>query len=165
VKKQAELPEDERAFLNSLSKDQRNKRLRALWETGWSLSVLGNSLLPKRGKTTIHFWIVDIEAGEQRRLIPEPPPKSLSSLTPLTISAKVRSISPAVPPHLKPKIKELSKLSKRYRARTPENSPFAIANKELTDLARSLREKGVPTSIIAEAAGVSYRAMAKRLSK
>lgn len=165
MKQHVEVPTDEKAFLNSLPKEQRNKRLRALWEAGWSLSILGASLFPKRGKTTIHFWIVNIESGEQRRAVPEPPPKSLSSLTPLTISARVRSISPAVPPHLKPKIKELSRLSKRYRARTPENSPFAIANRELTDLAKSLRERGVPTSIIAEAAGVSYRAMAKRLTK
>lgn len=159
------MPEDEKLFLNSLPTEQRNKRLRALWEVGWSLSVLGASLTPIRGKTTIHFWIMNIESENQRRLVPGPPPKSLSSLTPLTISSKVRSISPAVPPDLKPKLKELSTLSKRYRARTPESSPFAIANRDLTELVKFLRGRGVPTAVIAEAAGVTYRAMAKRLSR
>lgn len=165
MKRQPSLPADESLFLNSLSDELRNKRLRALWEAGWSLSTLGFALKPNRGKTTVHFWIMHIEAGEQRRVVPNPPPKSLSSLTPLSTSAKVKSISPGVPPDTRVKLKELSMLSKRYRAKTPYNSPFAIANRELTELAVSLRNRGVPTAAIADAAEVTYRAMAKRLSK
>lgn len=165
MKRQPSLPEDESLFLNSLLDETRNKRLRALWEAGWSLSTLGEALSPSRGKTTIHFWIMHIEPGEQRRVIPDPPPKSLSSLTPLNTSARVRSISPKVPPASKARLRELSVLSKRYRARTPDDSPFAIANRELTELAKQLRDSGIPTALIAEAAEVTYRAMAKRLSK
>lgn len=165
VKRQPSLPEDESLFLNSLSDEMRNKRLRALWESGWSLSTLGSALKPPRGKTTVHFWIMHIEPGEQRRVIPDPPPKSLSSLTPLNTPARVRSISPNVPPATKAKLRELSVLSKRYRARTSDDSPFAVANRELTELAKTLRDSGVPTAAIADAAGVTYRAMAKRLSK
>ena len=165
MKRQPSLPEDETLFLNSLSDELRNKRLRALWEAGWSLSTLGTALKPPRGKTTVHFWIMHIEAGEQRRVLPEPPPKSLSSLTPLNTPARVRSISPNVPPATKTRLRELSVLSKRYRARTSDDSPFAVANRELTELAKSLRESGIPTAAIAQAAEVTYRAMAKRLSK
>ena len=51
-----------------------------------------------------------------------------------------------------------------YRAKTPANSPTALANAELTRLAVSLRRQGVPTADIASAAGVSYRAMARRIT-
>lgn len=66
---------------------------------------------------------------------------------------------------MRPRLKQLSDLAKRYRAKTSPNSPLAVANDELTAIARTLRSMGVPTAAIAEAAGVSYRAMARRLSK
>jgi hypothetical protein len=65
---------------------------------------------------------------------------------------------------MKPQLQHLSSLAKRYRAKSDPNSEFAIANRELTDLARSLYNRGVPAADIAEAAGVTYRAMARRLS-
>jgi hypothetical protein len=76
----------------------------------------------------------------------------------------MRSISPSVPPELKPQLKQLADLSKRYRAKTPTDSPLAVANRELTTLAKQLKDRGVPAADIAEAAGVTYRAMARRLS-
>jgi hypothetical protein len=46
-----------------------------------------------------------------------------------------------------------------------QNSPQSKANIQLTLLAKQLRSQGVPTAEIANAAGVTYRAMAKRLAK
>jgi hypothetical protein len=66
---------------------------------------------------------------------------------------------------MKPRLLELSTLARRYRARTVPDSPLAQANRDLTAMAIALRSMGVPTAAIAEAAGVSYRAMARRLSK
>ena len=66
---------------------------------------------------------------------------------------------------MRPRLKQLSDLAKRYRAKTAPSSPLAQANDELTSIAKTLRSMGVPTAAIAEAAGVSYRAMARRLSK
>jgi hypothetical protein len=66
---------------------------------------------------------------------------------------------------MRPRLRELSAQAKRYRAKTAPDSPLALANDELTAIARTLRSMGVPTAAIAEAAGVSYRAMARRLSK
>jgi len=51
------LPKDEVVFIKSLSRPDSEARLRALWESGWSLSILGDSLDPKRPKTTVHFWV------------------------------------------------------------------------------------------------------------
>jgi hypothetical protein len=159
------LPQDEVNFISSLSRPEAEARLKALWDAGWSLSILGESLEPKRPKTTIHFWVKKAEAIKQFREIPTPPPRSLTTATPTKKAPRLRSVSPNVPPDMKPRLKELAKLAKRYRARTTSDSPFAKANRDLTAMAVALRSMGVPTAKIATAAGVSYRAMARRLSK
>lgn len=159
------LSDDEVIFLESLPRAAFESRLRALWKSGWSLNTLGQSLKPPRPKTTIHFWVRRAADEEQIRTIPAPPKKSLAAETPTKKPPRLRSVSPGVPQDMKPKLRELASQARRYRARTPASSPFAQANEELTTIALTLRSMGVPTAAIAEAAGVSYRAMAKRLSK
>jgi len=159
------LPVDEVAFIESLPRDKAEERLRALWLSGWSLSVLGGSLRPPRPKTTIHFWVRRALDTEQFREVPLPEKKSLATETPTRKPPRLRPVSPGVPQDLKPRLRELAALARRYRAKTPHSSPFAQANEELSTVAATLRSMGVPTVAIAEAAGVSYRAMAKRLSK
>jgi hypothetical protein len=165
VDQSIKLPLDEVAFIAALPRPEAEARLRALWESGWSLQILGSSLNPPRPKTTIHFWVKRAEPLEQQRTLPVPPPKSLTTSVPTKSAPRLRSISPGVPSEMRPRLKQLSDLAKRYRAKTSPNSPLAVANDELTAIARTLRSMGVPTAAIAEAAGVSYRAMARRLSK
>ena len=159
------LPQDEVAFIAALPRPEAESRLRSLCEAGWSLQVLGNSLNPQRPKTTIHFWVKRATPLEQQRAIPAPPPKSLTTSVPTKSAPRLRSISPGVPADMRQRLKQLSDLAKSYRAKTAPDSPLAQANDELTSIARTLRSMGVPTASIAEAAGVSYRAMARRLSK
>ena len=159
------LPTDEVEFLSSLPRERAESRLRALWESGWSLQTLGDSLEPPRPKTTIHFWVKRAEPEHQHREIPPPPPKSLTTSVPLKNAPRLRTISPGVPPAMRSELRELSALARKYRAKCPPNSPYAIANDELTKKAKMLRMMGVPTEKIAESCGVSYRAMARRLSK
>lgn len=164
MKKKTRLPDDEIRFLSNLYDDALSQRLRALWEAGWSLAVIANSLKPARPKSTVHFWVQNAASVEQRRPVPPTPPKSLTTTAPLSNAPRTRSISPSVPPDLRPHLKHLADLSKRYRAKTPANSPLAQANKELTELAVDLYNRGIPAAEIAEAAGVTYRAMARRIS-
>lgn len=152
-------------FIKSLDRPLAESRLRALWESGWSLSILGESLNPPRPKTTIHFWVKRAAPTPQQRPVPPPPPRSLTTSVPTKSAPRLRTVSPRVPPEMKPRLKELSTLAKRYRARTLPDSPYARANRDLTAMAVALRSMGVPTADIAEAAGVSYRAMARRLSR
>jgi hypothetical protein len=159
------LPKDEVSFINSLGRPELELRLRALWEAGWSLSIIGESLTPPRPKTTVHFWVKRAPSVEQKRSIPPPPPRSLTTSVPTKNAPRLRSISPGVPPEMKPRLLELATLARRYRARTMPDSPLAQANRDLTATAIALRSMGVPTAAIAEAAGVSYRAMARRLSR
>lgn len=140
-------------------------RLRALWKAGWSLGVIGSSLSPAVPKTTVHFWVRKAADLKQLKAVPLPPPKSLTTSVPTRHAPRLKSISPGVPPEIRIRLRELSVLSKRYRAKTSPTSPLALANEELTKIAIQLRSRGVPTATIAEAAGVTYRAMARRLSK
>jgi len=157
------LPQDELDFLASLDEPSYHARLKALWENGWSLSAIGLSLSPARPKTTIHFWIGRAPTQTQFRPLPVPPENTPAKNSPAP--TRLRAVSPSVPHDLRPRLRELSDLAQRYRARCSPDSPQAQANEELTTIARTLRSMGVPTVDIAEAAGVSYRAMAKRLAK
>lgn len=164
MKKKLRLPDDEVRFLSSMPEEFLAGRLRALWEAGWSLGVIALSLKPNKPKSTVHFWVKNAKPYEQRRAVPAPPPKSLTASAPLKNSPRLRSVSPSVPPEMKAHIKQLAELSKRYRAKTPPTSPFAVANAELTAIAKDLYNRGVPAAEIAKAAGVTYRAMARRVS-
>ena len=163
VKSDAVLPSHEIEFLESLSPRLRSYRLSLLYDAGWSLSILGRSI--NTPKTTIHFWVRNATVEPSLTLRPVPAPSmSITSLLPVHKAPRVRSISPKVPPDLMPKIRQLSEKSRRFRAKTPPHSATALANRELTELAVNLRSQGVPTAAIAQAAGVSYRAMARRIA-
>ncbi len=164
MKKKIKLPPDEVRFLSSIPAELLHGRLRALWEGGWSLGIIADSLEPKKPKSTVHFWVKNAPSQEQRRPVPPTPAKSLTSTVPLMSPGKMRSISPSVPPAIRPQLKELAVLASRYRAKTPPDSPLALANQEFTHLARILYNKGVPAADIAKAAGVTYRAIARRIS-
>lgn len=164
MKKKIKLPPDEVRFLSSLPTDLLHGRLRALWKFGWSLGIIANSLEPKRPKSTVHFWVQNAPEQEQKRLLPPTPPKSLTSTAPLPNASRFRSISPSVPADLRPRLQELASLANRYRAKTSPDSPLAIANQEFTHLARSLYNRGVPAADIAEASGITYRAIARRIA-
>lgn len=159
------LPKDEVIFLKNLGQEDFESRLLALREAGWSLSQIGASLSPPKPKTTVHLWTSKAAKKEQIREIPLPPPRSLTTSVPTKNAPRLRTISPGVPADMKPRLRELSAKARRYRAKTPPGSPLALANDELTSVAKTLRSMGVPTAAIAEAAGVSYRAMARRISK
>jgi hypothetical protein len=150
------LPPPERKFLASLPRPHLAIRLRDLNKAGWSLHALANSLDPVRPKTTVHYWISNATAPTPAHFpsVYSPPPSQRA----------MRPVSPAVPPHLRPRLRELAQLAQRNRAKIRPDAPQARASTELTELARLLHQKGVPTAAIADAAGVSYRAMHRRLT-
>lgn len=159
------LPDDEVRFLNALPTPEMHSRLAYLHEQGWSLASLARSLTPPKPKTTVHYWIRNAPTPkEQRRPAPTPPTHTLMSALPVLRGVKVRSVAPKVPPDIRPRLRELAQVSRRYRAKTPSASPTAQANRELTQLAVQLHAHGVPTSEIAAAAGLTYRAVARRIA-
>lgn len=165
MKKDQKLPENEVRFLETLDQEARNSRISALHDAGWSFSVIGASMNPPVAKTTVHFWSKKAVRAHQEREVPLPPVKSIPQSVPTKTPPRYRTVSPGVPPKMKDEIRNLASQARNYRSRTPPGSPYALANDALTSIAKTLREMGVPTSSIAEAAGVSYRAMARRLNK
>lgn len=149
---QTTLPADEIAFLHTLPTNLQLARMRGLWTIGWSLSEIGNSFTPPIPKATLHYRLTRVESSthiEANHPLPKPnfpPPIPL-------------------PPEFEPEIKRLATQARRYRAKMDSNSPSALANAKLTQLVKELRSKGVPAVDLARAAGVTYRAMAKRLAK
>lgn len=168
---QLPLPQSEINLLAELSmSDQKvfHSRLRALWEAGWSLSVLGNSVSPKRPRATIHYWVRKADAYRANTPIPSPEfnkPFTTALLGVVSGSAKTRTISPSVTPEVSERLRSLSLQARRYRSRTSDSNTFAVANREFTELVKELRAQGVPAVEIAEAAGISYRAVARRAAK
>lgn len=154
----ATLPTSECTYLASLSPSEQKVRIAALYAAGWSLSELASALDPPRPKTTVHYWVQN--APSQPVTAPQTP-KPPRVRVPGT---KARPINPQVPLDERPRLFELASLARAYRSGTPSTSPAAVANRDLTDRAVRLRSFGVPTAAIAEAAGVSYRAMARRIA-
>lgn len=61
------------------------------------------------------------------------------------------------------KIAHLAPLARRHRSRTAPTSPYALANDELTQICRAEYERGVSIRELAAAAGVTYKAMERRV--
>lgn len=72
---------------------------------------------------------------------------------------------PKLTPAMKDKIAKIAPLARRYRARANPNGMYSQANNQLTEIAQAQYDKGVSIRELAEAAGVTYRAMARRLGK
>ena len=166
---QLPLPQSEIDYLSHLSATDTaafHSRLRALWEAGWSLSILGGSVSPKRPRATVHYWVRKASAAAQVVAIPvpefnQPLPAALLGV----VSAKTRTVSPEVTPEMAARLRALSLQARRYRSRTTQDNRFAVANREFTALVKDLRSQGVSAVAIAEASGISYRAVARRAAK
>ena len=167
---QLPLPQSEINFLANLSVSnvaEFHSRLLALWEAGWSLSILGNSVSPKRPRATIHYWVKRATPTHQSVPIPHPEFNKpfTTALLGVVGTAKTRTIAPSVTPEVASQLAALSLQARRYRSRTTSTNSFAVANQEFTALVKELRSQGVPAVEIAEAAGISYRAVARRAAK
>lgn len=151
------LPDSERAFLRTLAGQDLEYRLYMLHTAGWSLQAIGEALDPEVPRSTVHVWVQSAAA-----LAPRIYSKALPRLVP---QHRVRTVSPSIPAATRDKIGMLAPLARRYRAKTSPNSLYAQANAELSEICVGLYERGVPVQDLAEAAGVTYRAMLRRVEK
>ena len=60
-------------------------------------------------------------------------------------------------------IEELAPQARKYRAKLAPTHSATIANNELTSICTLLHDKGVPLQDLADVAGVTYRAMYRRV--
>ena len=154
-----QLPPQEVELLNTLKGEQRIERVAALYNAGWSLQTIGDSLLPKHPRSTVRTW-VQRASGLNGIDAPIPTPKLK---TPEGGYEKRTPESPGIPQDDLEQIRYLAPLARTYRSRMSSTSAYAIANQRLTDICKRLHSKNVSVRELAEAAGVTYRAMYKRL--
>ena len=175
------LPHSEREFLAVLNGNELKARVKALSSAGWSLGAIADAFTPPKQRSSIRVWAI---GNTQTR--PDHPPVPLIS-SPSSSSPRSRSILPAAEksasankhkrvrraynpasPSLtrtkQQQIQKLSPLARQYRSRANPNGVYAKANVELTELCKDLYFKqNVSVRELSDAAGVTYRAMARRI--
>ena len=187
------LPEVERAYLCSLSSALVRERARALHAAGWSLASIAEAWSPPRQRSTIRAWVLSPTSPEPAPSFTQPLPlpsssssSSSSSLieagekadleqsasAPAQAKTKTKARrrvydpdNPKISAAQKKRISNLAPLARRYRARTPQNGTYSRANRELTDLCRTLYYSGTSVRELSLAVGVTYRAMARRVGR
>ena len=155
------LPSEEITLLQELNGYELFARAKMLYEAGWTLRSIGEAFNPVRARSTIRYWIntpVPIASAYTR--LPEAPAPTLA--TPASVQRKPRrSLTHAE----RTRIAELAPSARRYRATMKPGHASAKANSELTSLCVRLHHGDrVTIGDLADAAGVSYRAMARRVS-
>lgn len=154
-----QLPPQEVELLNTLQGEARYERVAALFNAGWSLQSIGDSLLPRHPRSTIRSWVLRAK-GQNLVDAPIPAPKLKTAEGGYQ---KVRPESPGIPQDDLEQIRHLAPLARGYRSRMASTSAPAVANQRLTDLCKRLHQNNVSVRELSEAAGVTYRAMYKRL--
>lgn len=156
------LPPKEAAYLNTLNQDDLMARAYELYNAGWTLQAIGDALEPPRPRSTVRSWLLryqlPVDASKPSK-IPSPLYKTHQD------GYQKKKHSPGIQPDELALIQELAPLARTYRAKMSTNSTAAVANDQLTAICIRLHATGVTTSELAKAAGVTYRAMVKRLGK
>ena len=189
MKRQESLPESERELLGRLSGAALRARCAELRQLGWTLEAIGAAFTPPKSRSTIHAWTLSSLppkapktqlspllppplksiAAAEKSTPPAPAPPAKKAARASGLPPRERRVfdneSPKVPENLQKKIAQLAPLARRYRARANPSGAYAMANEELTELCASLHSSGVSVRELSQAAGVTYRAMARRLGR
>jgi hypothetical protein len=182
------LPESERAYLSSIVESPALKdRIRDLCADGWSLAAIAEAFNPPKSRSSIRACAISKSPRTSHTHPSLPPSPSFSSSSNKQIPAREKSsvsasgrtptpkvkirrrvydpTQPKISPAQKKKIARLAPLARRHRARTGANNTYTRANRELTDVCKSLYYSGASVRELSLAAGVTYRAMARRLGR
>jgi hypothetical protein len=155
------LPQAEAELLTNLFDKEFYTRVRQLFEAGWSLQSIGNACNPVRRRSTVKFWV-----SRKHEHSPVDTPVPVPKLkTGASGYISRRPVSPGISPVDLKRIEQLSPLARRYRSKMTGTSPQATANEELTIICTRLYQSNVTVRELSAAAGVTYRAMARRLGK
>ena len=163
-----QIPPQEVELLNTLSHEALVKRAHDLYHAGWSLQTIGDSLQPKRPKTTIRSWVTKIDSAantntSNQEVIDAPPVPSPKLKTAEEGNQNRRPESSGIKTGDLEIIASLAPLARQYRSRMTTTSAAAVANDRLSAICILQHQSGVSIKELAAAAGVTYRAMYKRI--
>lgn len=150
------LPENLAQPLAQFKNAQLFEYCRDLYHAGWTLRAIGEALEPPRQRSTVRSWILKVDP-EPALQVEAPTLRT----TPEYVAKKPKN--PGISPIDRYKIFELAPIARRFRAGMPPRHRAAAANDQLTAMVKALHQSGVPVQELADAAGVTYRAMARRL--
>lgn len=165
------LPEVEVRLLVGCSGDALRARVRALREAGWTLAAIAEAWDPPKQRSSIRA-LSQQPTKSPLPLVSSPPSSSAhlgaaeKSRSTTRHSRARRFYNPSAPKISKDDAKTISQLAplaRRYRARANPTGSYAQANEQLTQLCISLYRSGASVLELAEAANVTYRAMARRI--
>jgi hypothetical protein len=170
----AQLPESEHRLLAALSGNELKARVRELVAAGWSMASIGKACTPPRSRSTIRSWIPSSSSSSNSTItavknsrFDHPVPSAPAPKERYT--PKRTNVTPHKSPGLTEAdcshIKSLYQLASRYRSTSSPSSAHGRANEELTALVNTLYAQGVTVREIADAAGVTYRAINKRIAR
>lgn len=145
------LPIEEVAVLRSLAGHHLKARCRALFDAGWTLSAIGAPLGKQR--STIRLWVTSIDPMPGVN-VPAPVDKTY---------VPKKEPSPGLSAGELARIAELAPLARKYRSKLPDTHASTKANYELTAMCMELHRNHVSIQELATAAGVTYRAMYRRI--
>lgn len=154
-----QLPPHEVELLNSLKPHELKQRAHDLYQVGWTLASIGEALDPPRPRSTIRSWVDRVASSGARVVI------DATITLPQRREATQNRKSPGLDEATITRLQYLAPIAKKYRAKMSSTSEPAVANKRLTRLCKEMYLKGVTIRELAEAAGVTYRAMYKRVHK
>lgn len=161
------LPPEEKRYLESLPQEELIKRVYDLYQKGWTLQAIGDSLTPPRPRSTVRSWLLRFTPPTERDLVDAPissiPVPSPGYKTHPDGYQKVIPPSPGILPDELELIRSIAPIARTYRSKMSSNSAAAVANDQLGAICLRLHANGVPIKELAEAAGVTYRAMYKRV--
>lgn len=155
------LPPKEAAYLNTLSQDDLMARSYELYTAGWTLQAIGDALEPPRPRSTVRSWLLRYQLPESGKPSKVPSPLYRTHKD----GYQKKRNSPGILPDELELIQELAPRARTFRAKMSSNDSARVANDQLTAICIRLYDTGVTTSELAKAAGVTYRAMVKRLGK
>lgn len=155
------LPSEEITLLQELDGYELFARAKMLYDAGWTLRSIGEAFDPVRARSTVRYWINSpIPIASAYTPLPDPPEPTL--VTSASVQRKPRRPLTSAE---RSRIGELAPSARRYRATMKPGHASAKANSELTALCVRLHhDERVTIGELADAAGVSYRAMARRVS-
>jgi len=170
------LPESEAVLLASLDVPAQRARARELFAAGWSLSAIGDACRPPRSRSTVQSWV-----SSSPPLSSSSPSSSSSSSLPITaaefshLKTENRTVRRRAEPFdpLKPKldsgvaatISMIAPLARRYRSGSSPTGEYARANSTLSRICKDEFARGVSIRELSDAAGVTYKAMEKRVKR
>lgn len=156
------LPAEETAILVTLKGFSLYVRAHELFSAGWPLRAIGEAFDPPKARSTVKSWVDRGAESQNTRPLPTVQPPTLA--TPRKY-IPTKAVSPGITPADLSEIKRMAPISQKYRASMSPRHVAATTNQDLTALCIRLYNDHVPIKELAEAAGVTYRAMSKRLGK